>query len=92
MPTANERFSEWLAFRGLSQEKAAALLECSQATISNLCGTATNIRLTLAVRIQRETANWSKGPIFAHEWVPDISSFTHSENVTPPASPAEASK
>lgn len=78
MQTARSRFSAWVEWlrarqvkakgKPLSQQDVADLLECKQATVSQLLSGDRSAGLELAVMIEKKSADWPRGPIRVAEW------------------------
>lgn len=69
MIPARKRLHAWMIVHGLTQQVVAARAESSQSTIQRLLdGTTEMPTLTLAVAIERLTADWADGAIKVEDW------------------------
>lgn len=80
--SAAERFHRWTKSTGLSQERLAERLGCSQSLISAVARGDRRPGVDLVHAIERATEGWDGGQIRTEEWV--------EERIDPvPASPSE---
>lgn len=72
--TARERFKVWVSEhdeRGLARWEIAALVRCSESSITRILSGERNASGPIAAKIERATADWSQGPILAADWYPE---------------------
>lgn len=72
--TARERFKSWVEEhdkRGLARWQIAALVRCSESSITRILSGERNASGPIAAKIERATEGWDGGPIRAAEWYPE---------------------
>lgn len=70
---AHKLLCQWFASLGISKSDLAKRLGVHQSVVSRLIDGSRGVGLQLATAIERETANWEKGPIRPGDWaVPNL--------------------